>query len=307
MQSLSFHPLSVNDRDTYEHYYQKSQIDITDYTFNCRLAWDGIYHNEFSVFEDTGIILSDGGIYSDPFVFLPMGELDGEKLEGILLAVHEEFKKRGWAFQVFSVGEEKLPLFDHLKYFEKSVSFQDSASDYVYEAKALQTLAGNKLHKKRNHVNKFLRTYPDFAYTSLSPADFNDCLSLVENWCKSKEIDPLDLYKSDYCMIKLLFEAYDKVDVKGGVLRVNEKVCAFALGSKGNQNSAFIHFEKADAAMEGSYAVINQLVLQNEFPDVEIVNREEDLGIPGLRKAKQSYFPIRMLRKYKINLTPIGS
>jgi hypothetical protein len=99
-------------------------------------------------------------------------------------------------------------------------------------------------------------------------------------------------------MIKRLFDDFDALDIYGGVIRIGGEVAAFSLGSLGNHNRAFIHFEKANPIYDGAYPAINQMVLINEFPDAETVDREEDLGIPGLRKSKQSYYPVELLKKF---------
>ena len=105
--------------------------------------------------------------------------------------------------------------------------------------------------------------------------------------------------------MRQLFREMHRLDVRGGCIRIDGKLAAFALGSELNGDTAVIHFEKADAAYDGLYAAINQMVLQNAFPDVRWVNREEDMGILGLRKAKESYGPVRQVHKYEALLTRI--
>ena len=302
MSDLKFRPLQIEDKDIYEYYYRESDTAFTDLTFTCRMAWNNVFCNQIAVYEDCCILMSDGGFSTKPHILMPMGKLDSLKLDKILAAVYPEFEKRDWKLQIMGIDEQKIPIIEGLTNFRGELFFNEDASDYLYDANALRTLSGNQLHKKRNHVNKFLRLYANHRYSSIKCEDKDDCLFLVEEWCKSKNISVDDLKESDYFMIRKLFDLCGKVDIQGGVIRVGEKVCAFSLGSLGNNNCAFIHFEKADPAIEGSYSVINQLVLQNEFPDADWVNREEDMGIPGLRKAKQSYFPVKLLRKYKVYL-----
>jgi len=299
MSELNFHRLTASDREVYSYYYRKSGTKIADLTFNCRIAWDVVFQNEMAVFEDCCLLISDGGCYTDPHLLMPLGELDAEKLDRIFIAVLREFESRGWKLKVRGIDEEKLPLFDSLEHFLASPNFNEDSSDYLYDAEALRTLTGNALHKKRNHVNKFTRLYSDYQYEHLRKTDKDECLSLVTEWCRSKAIDPEDVAESDYFMISRLFDDFDVLEIYGGLIRTGGQVRAFALGSMGNGNRAHIHFEKADPEIHGIYAVINQMVLVNEFPEVCAVNREEDLGIPGLRKAKQSYEPIEIIPKYK--------
>ena len=299
MSTLNFHRLTASDRKEYEFYYKKSNTRLTDMTFNCRIAWDEVFKSEMAIFEDCCLLISDGGCFTDPHMLMPMGELDAAKLDRIFTAVREVFDKRGWKLKVMCIDEDRLPLFDKLIHFSAEPYYNEDSSDYLYDGEAMRTLAGNTLHKKRNHVNKFMRLYSDYQYSTLTRADKDECLALVMEWCKSKELDPDNCAESDYHMIRRLFEDFDLLEIHGGLIRTGGIVRAFSIGSLGNGNTAYIHFEKADQEIHGIYSAINQMVLQNEFPTVEMVDREEDLGLPGLRKAKQSYEPISLLKKYK--------
>lgn len=299
MSELQFHRLTAVDRCTYAKYYEQSQTKITDLTFTCRIAWDAVFKSEIAIYEDCCLLISDGGCFTDPHLLMPMGQLDKMKLDRILLAVRHEFDNRGWKCKVMCIDEEKLPLFEGLEHFRAEPTYNEDSSDYLYDAQALRSLLGNALQKKRNHVSKFTRLYPDYQYASLTRSDKDACLLLVANWCKSKGIDPEDVSESDYHMVQRLFDDFDSLEIHGGLIRIGDTLRAFAIGSLGNGNRAYIHFEKADPEIHGIYAAINQMVLQHEFPDVFAVNREEDLGISGLRKAKLSYEPIEWIKKYK--------
>ncbi len=299
MSELIFKKMTAEDRTVYEEYYRQSDTRLTDMTFNCRIAWDVVFKTEMAIYEDTCILISDGSIFTDPHLLMPMGILDSEKLDRILLTVKKEFDKRGWRLKVMCIDEEKVPLFANLKHFEADPGYNENSSDYLYDGESMRTLSGNQLHKKRNHVNKFMRLYPSHTYSRITKEDMEDCMALVASWCESKGIKRDDIAESDYLMIRRLFENFDLLDLRGGLIRTDGIVRAFALGSLGNRNCAYIHFEKADSDIEGVYSAINQMVLKSEFPDVSCVNREEDLGLPGLRKAKQSYEPSALLKKYK--------
>ena len=299
MTNLNFHRLSAADRDLYEKYYALSGTELTDLTFSCRISWDPVFRTEVAFYSDTCLMISDGGGYTDPHLLMPLGDYDSNKLDAILLLVEEVFRSRGWKLKIMCIDESKTDIFRSLKHFTCDLAFSEDASDYVYDAESLRLLVGNQLHKKRNHVNKFVRTYPNSEYKSLTGADKEECLRLVRRWCETKGIDPDDKNESDYRMIDALFEMYDQLDLRGGMIRIDNEVRAFSVGHLGNYKTAFIHFEKADPAYDGIYSAINQFVLKSEFPEALLVNREEDLGIPGLRKAKQSYFPLFLRKKFK--------
>ena len=118
-------------------------------------------------------------------------------------------------------------------------------------------------------------------------------------WAAEKGIDINDASESDYYMIKRIFDNWNELSARGGAIRIGGRIAAFSVGSAARGQVGFIHFEKADIRYDGIYAAINKLVLENEYPEVKYVNREEDLGIPGLRKAKESYYPICQINKWR--------
>ena len=300
MNTVTFAPIRSSDSKKYAIYYQQSQTRIADMTFLSRYAWDVIFRTEIAFFEEFCLLISDGCCFTDPHVLMPMGDLSAEKLEQILDQISEVFAERNWQLKVMCIDEDKIHLFDELTKYHGTPVYDDDFSDYVYDAESLRTLSGNALHKKRNHFNKFIRTYPGYAYSRITENDADDCLALAREWCVAKDLDLENPKVSDYLMIKRLFDHFSELDIRGGIIRIEGIVRAFSIGGLGNHNCAHIHFEKADQSYDGIYVAINKLVLMHEFPEALTVNREEDLGIPGLAKAKQSYFPIEKVKKYKI-------
>lgn len=299
MKKLEFHRLTIEDQDQYKSHYEMSHTLITDLTFACRIAWDPVFQTEIAFCEDCCLMISNGGSFTDPHLLMPLGNPTRDKLDKILDFVDEEFAGRGWKLKVMCIEDAQKEMFSDLTDYTAELEYSESASDYVYDAEALRSLNGNVLHKKRNHVNRFLRLYSNYRYRTLQMSDKEECLSLVTDWCMTKGIDPFDVHESDYQMIEQLFLHFDRLGLRGGLIEIDGKVRAFSIGSKGNDNTAFMHFEKADANFDGIYAAINKLTLENEFPEVAFVNREEDMGIPGLKKSKQSYSPLLLRKKYK--------
>ena len=169
----------------------------------------------------------------------------------------------------------------------------------------MRTLAGRKNQKKRNHINYFLKEYEGrFEYRLLDKDDFEDCLNVTKEWAANKEEnDEYDEGMDEELIgINKVFNDYeilkDKVKIAG--IYIDNKLEAFTIGELLNPNMALIHIEKANPDIRGLYPFINQQFLVNEFSEVEFVNREEDLGIPGLRKAKLSYHPIRFVEKFTV-------
>lgn len=170
-----------------------------------------------------------------------------------------------------------------------------------YEGESLRTLAGRKNQKKRNHLNSFIKEYGDrVEYRKLNEKDFKDCKNVMSKWLEDKGED--SEFDSEVRAIKRIFDNYDKLKdkIKIAGIYIDSKLEAFSIGEMLNKDMAVIHIEKANSDIRGLYPYINKEFLVNEFSDVKFVNREEDLGIEGLRKAKLSYHPIKFAEKYTV-------
>ena len=172
-------------------------------------------------------------------------------------------------------------------------------SDYVYRIDKLIHLRGNKYHTLKNHINRFNKKYT-WEYLPLTPGLVDECLILQEEWCRSKNcLESHHLLNED----KAVIEALQKMNIlnyKGGVIRIKEKVEAFTLGELMNPETLVIHIEKANPEFPGLYPVLQQQFLEQEWSHIPFVNREQDLGIEGLRKSKLSYHPEYMVNKYRL-------
>jgi hypothetical protein len=173
--------------------------------------------------------------------------------------------------------------------------------DYVYLRDDLVNLAGNRYRSKRNHINQLLRTY-SYQYSDLAPDHIRDCIELQEKWCMLRRCeDDLNLL-GEWDAVKEILGSYESLDVQGGVVTIENKVMAFTIGQMLNDDTAVVHIEKADPEIPGLYPVINQQFCENNWKNVRYINREQDLGMPGLREAKLSYYPDHMVKKFRITM-----
>jgi hypothetical protein len=172
--------------------------------------------------------------------------------------------------------------------------------DYVYSTQDLINLSGNRFHRKKNHLNRFLRSH-DFVYQPLDEAFAVQFLELQETWCELKdcESDP-GLFEENIAVYEAL-KHYRALGFKGGAILIDGRVEAFSLGEKLNPETAVIHIEKANPEIPGLYAAINNLFCKEAWSDTPFINREQDLGLQGLRQAKLSYNPVRLVEKYTLN------
>ena len=172
-------------------------------------------------------------------------------------------------------------------------------SDYIYLAQDLIELKGRKYQKKRGHLHRFTRNN-SFEYAPLTPDLVGSLLDLQESWCRIRDCRTSpELLDEDRAVFEALTH-FGELGFKGGLIRTQGRVEAFALGEQLNPRTAVIHIEKANPGIDGLYAAINQLYLQETWSGVEFINREQDLGLPNLRKAKLSYHPHHQVIKHTL-------
>lgn len=211
-------------------------------------------------------------------------------------------------------------MFDKIEQWYPGIyrlTFERQDADYLYETHMLAELPGKKLHAKRNHIHRFLENYPDYVYEEISDDNMEECLALAEAWANDKLSDEKTSGETDEAVLKqmsydfsyelhaieLAFQYREQLHMRGALLRVEGKVIAFTLGSPLNRETFDIHFEKAYAHIQGAYAMINREFAKRSLSDYRLVNREEDLDIPGLRKAKLSYRPVCILEKGTVTMS----
>ena len=187
---------------------------------------------------------------------------------------------------------------------EYEVEEQVDLKDYLYDGEAMRTLAGKKLHKKKNHLNAFMREYEGrYEYRRLCCSDRHEVWEFMERWRQKKaDADALeDSLEYEVAGIHEILKNCSSLSVRMAAVYVDGHMEAFTIGSLNErENMAVIHIEKANPDIKGLYQFINQQFLVHEFPDVALVNREDDVGMEGLRKAKMSYNPIGFARKYMV-------
>lgn len=176
----------------------------------------------------------------------------------------------------------------------------DIAWDYVYERESLATLKGKKLHGKRNHINKFLAMHPDYEYCQLDASMIDECIGLYEKWISERE-DTAEL-EDERKSVALALRNMERLGLTGGAIYVDGKLSAFTVGERLREDMQLIHIEKADTEIDGLYPMINQQYVLHECQEVTYINREEDMGHAGMRKAKRSYYPAYMVEKYLLSV-----
>jgi len=290
-----FKDLSLEEKPLFDTLFNLFPPVISEFTFTNLFIWRYAYQLKISRFKNFLCLLSDRGEKS--FFFPPIGEGDMVECYRILL---QYLKGKGALPKIARVPEAMVTQMDWKG--ESFVAELDRAqSDYLYLMEDLIKLEGRKYHRKRNHIKQFKEKY-SYQYIPLTSEWISECLRLETEWCDLRQCEVIPGLLNESIAIKEAFTHFEELGLKGGAILINEKLEAFTLGEPLNRDTVVIHIEKANSAYEGLYSLINQAFLENEWSGYTYVNREQDLGEEGLRKAKESYFPHHMVNKYTITL-----
>lgn len=289
---LDFRPLEIICRDRFLPYMAK-RSQTCDRTFTNLFCWQDYYHTLYAEYEGwmvvrvningerrvAYVVLSqeDEPYYPD---IIPLVEEDADRLEQPLSLI-------GLAESECEMLQRQLPgefLFDKNRDF----------ADYIYRVEDLRLLKGRKYAQKRNHVNKFKSLYA-YHYEPLTVDHIEDCMRLERSWT-SQHTD-LESAQAEFETIQRAFRHFEELQLRGGVLYVDNRIVAFTYGSAINPEMFCTHVEKADIRYEGVYQMINHQFALHLPENFLYINREEDLGVPGLRKSKMSYEPFRLAYK----------
>ncbi|EQK44503.1 hypothetical protein ANS017_27050 [Paraclostridium bifermentans] len=292
-----FKDIEIDCKNILDKYFDLVDYEACEYCFTTLYMWKDLYNTKYYVEDDFAIVA--GEYENKGFIILPLAKK--ENMNKAFDFIIKNFEKQHKQIHLKAINKEVVEYLqsvygDRFEYIEERNNF-----DYIYDGESLRTLAGRKNQKKRNHLNSFVKEYGDrVEYKKLEEADFDECINLLKEWSKDKD-ESIEL-DSEFKAIKRIFKNYEKLKdtLKISGIYIDSKLEAFSIGEMLNDNMAVIHVEKANADIRGLYPYINQQFLLNEFSDVEFVNREEDLGIEGLRKAKLSYHPVKFAEKYTV-------
>jgi uncharacterized protein len=289
-----FRPLELNDKPVIQPYLAAYRPQTSEWTFTNLFMWRQHYRFQWSIHRDWLLVVcraNGGGGYG----MGPVGPPPRLEVTRLLLDwLGQEHGAPGRIERADQRLVEELRAAD-----EFLIEAAEEHFDYVYRSADLIQLAGRKYHAKRNHINKLLRSHA-FRYEPLAAVHVPACLQLAETWCQWRRCEDDFNLLGEWDAIREALNHFASLDCQGGVIVVGDRLEAFALGELLNDDTAVVHIEKANPDIAGMYGVINQQFCEQAWSGVSRINREQDLGEPGLRKAKLSYFPDHLVKKYRI-------
>jgi hypothetical protein len=288
-----FREIDLTHKDIIKDHLGRAPLEASEYTFTNLFAFRDAYNFKVSTLKGNLIILKDGSPMS---MFCPVGnhEIQTVMEEGF------RFLERHSAPPLFERVSENF-VQAHLMDNDRFLKEEERAHfDYVYDVRELVELKGRKFHDKKNKVNKFRNSY-EYKYEKLTPDMIEECLEFEDYWCQERDCEKYYGLHRERCAILEMLRNFEALNLKGGIIRVENKIAALTLGEKLLPDTMVIHIEKAHADMPGIYQAINQEFLIHEAYDCRYVNREQDLGIEGLRHSKTSYNPVAFVKKYRVS------
>lgn len=297
---VEFYAPQLTDKPWVDACLAAGEAGACEYNFTNLFTWAEAYEQVIGRLDGQLLIRVRGRV--GPAYLWPVGEQEPEQTLRQLEALCAQ---RGEKLRLVCLTRQQVEQLEQLRPGAFAFAADRDGFDYLYDIDKLSDLPGRKLHSKRNHCKRFETTYPDWTYEALTEAALPECLAMGEAWDReSREregvAEETDL-SNEQRALRLAMEHFTALGLEGGVLRVGGKVVAFTMGDKLTGSVFDVHFEKAYGAMPGAYAVINREFarqVRRDHPEVRFLNREDDMGVEGLRKAKSSYYPDQMVEKY---------
>ena len=292
--TLSFHPLTLADREAMQAVTLLSGRRNCNFTFANLVGWQFLFNTEVCVLRNAVVLRYTVG--DEPvFMVCAPGDVPPELIGALL-------ESSSGKLTIVGLEDSQATAIktNCLEFLVETVPLRNQY-DYIYRRADLASLHGGMLKAKRNHVNRFREEHPDFEYRWLSPELFDECRRVTEIWQEEK--DTSDTIAEEKKVMETVFAQWDELRMMGGSIFTEGRMVAFTYGNAVTNDTFDICVEKADRRVEGAFAVINQQFAEHLPEQYVYINREEDMGLPGLRKAKLSYHPEILLTYNVVHIT----
>ncbi len=298
--------ITVESRPLLEEYLGSFEYRNSGMSFTSLYMWRNINRFSWQVFGDYLCIAGISNFEADQeaaFMFPPLtrtGSYEPEGLREAILAAKTRFEEKGQSFVIRLLPFHMIDFIDAA--FPRQMIFAADRDnyDYVYRTKDLIELKGKDLHPKKNHLNYFLNNYPQYEYRTLTSAMAEDAMEFLKAFYLRKNLPPheMKLLKLEEEAMEDVLLNLEKIGYLAGAIFIDGKMEALSIGGRLGRKTVTVHVEKANTEYRGLYQAINNEFCKHQASNVKYINREEDMGISGLRKAKLSYKPCSLGEVY---------
>lgn len=296
MSIIDFHDLTKQDKPLLDRYFRSRYYENSHFNFTDLFMWRIPYHVRWC--EENGVLYMTCEWEGTLMAMQPFGP--EEKMQEATDRYLAYFQEIGRPLLFVWLESGYAEFLEQYKGASFDIREDRDNFDYVYLAEKLISLSGRKLHSKKNHLNAFRKMYPQAEYLAITEEIIPACRVELESWYQMRLTDEPDDPFIDWERRAILevFDDYEYFGLRGGAIRLDGRIIAFTFGEQLNTDSVVVHVEKADPNIRGAYPAINQGYVANNWSAMTYINREEDMGHEGLRKAKESYKPEKMIRKF---------
>ncbi len=291
---INFKQITLSDKKDFDACFEGNEYRACDFCFVNLFSWNAKFKTVFAIQHRTIFLRfqdSDGQLY----YMMPIGRMPLSEAFALIMQDAEDnkipFQMKGIASRMWEKIEQEMP--GKFRY----IPDRDN-DEYLYLSEKLIKLSGKKLQSKRNHINRFKADNPDWQYFPLvTRKDLDECMQMLDEW-EEKSSSAINItQRYDYIATRIMLENFEYMELRGGAVRVNGKIVAFTIGEPLTADCFVVHVEKAFGDMNGAYTIINQQFIEHEASEFMYINREEDMGLENLRKAKLSYYPDILLEE----------
>lgn len=295
VKTVNFKRLELKDREWINQRLKEFNFRGCEFSFANNFIWSSSNNISFANINNFYCLKSevkDSICYTYP---AGMGDI-----KPVILSLIENCKREGKQFLLRAISEENLEVLKNIFPDMFEYDLPRDECDYIYSVEKLSTLSGKKYHGKRNHIARF-KDLGEWTFANINEDNIDECIKMNDEWCRQYTCISHSL-ESELCAVKCAFDNFFKLNLTGGFIRLNGRVVAYTIGEPLTDDTYVIHIEKAFSDIQGAYPMINQQFLLHNCQGYKYVNREEDMGDEGLRKAKLSYKPEILLNKYVARL-----
>ena len=292
---INFKSISLSDKNWMDEVFHNLDLRSAEYCFASTFLWGGSC--DMQIANVDGCFTGRRVCHGDVLYNWPVGK---EEVGNIVYEMAEIAKKEGYGLKFY--GPKALIEPGVEKYFSGKYTLREERQwfDYVYLAEKMASLQGKKLHGKRNHINKFIAENENWSVELITDENLGEVREMCNNWFIQSEAERDIDFSIEKGILNRVFDNYKILGFEGAALRSNGRVIGFTMGEKLCKDTFITHFEKAYSDVQGAYPMINRefsKIIMSRNPEIVYINREDDLGLENLRKAKLSYYPEMLVEK----------
>ena len=291
---IDFKPISIDDKRIYENYLWGEGVRGCEFSFANLYLWG---RQNIAFIQDQIALFSQfnrRSVYPYP--------LGGQDKKAVIDAIISDAAARGIPCRITGICSDDRCVLEALYPGRFRFHCDEDSFDYVYDISDLADLHGKKYHSKRNHIYRFSEAFPGFKAVTVNEDNIGMIKEMADSWYEKRILEnPNADYHMERAALNRAFMHYRELGMDGLAIVHEETVLAFSLGTRLSADTFDVQFEKADGDIQGAYATVNRefaRYIRDKYPDIKFLDREEDMGSEGIRKAKRSYHPHHMIEKW---------